>query len=553
MAHGKETPRQKMIGMMYLVLTALLALNVSTSVLDAFKIIDEGLSKTQKTLYTKIQEVYGRFDQQVQLNPNKVTDWRNKALMVKTHADTLYQHIQDLKLQVLREAEKTNYEAVVDKEGELHRDEVKAITDYDTPYRIMIGEELNDNSPGRKLKVSIEEFKNFLFEFVPEENTKIRESIASSLETEINEEKGKAGKSREETSWEIHKFGHSPLMGFVAIMSSLQINVRNAESETVNYLYSRIDEGAIKFNELEATIIPNTNYVIKGNKYSAQVFIAARDTTSDPIVFATESANPYKEIKDQSGKVIDYDKRDDLTYRQLPIVSGKAIYEQTGSGIGFREWGGIIQIQGPSGPIRKPFKVSYQVAEGSVVVSPTKMNVFYLGVDNPVDISVSGVPSDKISATNTNGVIIPSKGSWIVKPKRPGNSMINVFAEIDDQKRNVGFKEFRVKTVPDPVAMVANQKGGLIDKNLLLAQTGVAAVMENFDFDLTFTVTEFTVLCIVQGFVRDSKSTSNRFTDQQKSIIANLNRGNPVYIQDIKAIGPDGTVRPLGTINFKIN
>ncbi len=538
---------------MYLVLTALLALNVSTSVLDAFKIIDEGLTKTQNTLYDKIQEVYKRFDMQYNLNKAKVKVWRDRANMVKERADSLHNHIQDLKLLVLREAEKKNYDKIVKKDGDLNRDEVEAVTDYDTPARIMIGEELGPNSRATILKNEIIDFKKFLLDFAPVENTKLRESIEGSLDTEPP--KSEKRKKPEFSTWEQHKFGHSPLMGYIAIMSSLQINVRNAESEIVNYLYSRIDEGAIPFNELEATIIPNTNYVIRGNKYIAQVFIAARDTTSPPDVYVTESANPYKEVKDLvTGAVVGYARRDDLTYRKLPIdpATGKAIYEMPGSGTGHKEWGGIIEIKGPSGTISKPFKVSYQVAEGSVVVSATKMNVFYLGVDNPVDISVAGVPADKIDADNSNGAIIRSGGSWIVRPRRPGNSMIRVFATLE-QKREVGFKEFRVKTVPDPVAMVANQKGGMIDKNLLLAQTGVAAVMENFDFDLTFTVTEFTVLCIVQGFVRDSKSNNNRFTDQQRNIIANLNRGNPVYIQDIKAIGPDGSVRPLGTINFKIN
>src|SRR3990172_8958987 len=100
MAHGKETPRQKMIGMMYLVLTALLALNVSTSVLDAFKIIDEGLSKTHKTLYSKIQEMYDDFDKQDIINHNKVGEWKDRAYMVKEKADTLYHRIQKLKMQV---------------------------------------------------------------------------------------------------------------------------------------------------------------------------------------------------------------------------------------------------------------------------------------------------------------------------------------------------------------------------------------------------------------------------------------------------------------------
>jgi gliding motility-associated protein GldM len=181
------------------------------------------------------------------------------------------------------------------------------------------------------------------------------------------------------------------------------------------------------------------------------------------------------------------------------------------------------------------------------------MNVFYYGVDNPVDISVAGIPADKIDAINTNGVIIRKGGSWIVNPKRPGFSTIRVFADFDGQRKEVGFKEFRVKTVPDPVAMVADRKGGGIDKNLLMAATGVQAVMENFDFDLSFRVTEFTVLVVIQGFVTPASSNSARFTDKQKELIGSLTKGAPLFIQDIKAVGPDGTVRPLNTISFKIN
>jgi gliding motility-associated protein GldM len=182
------------------------------------------------------------------------------------------------------------------------------------------------------------------------------------------------------------------------------------------------------------------------------------------------------------------------------------------------------------------------------------MNVFYLGVDNPVDISVGSVPPDKIFPQITNASLVKkSGGSYIVKPKRPGNSIVTVFADIDGQKKRMGSQEFRVKIVPNPVAKVNDQTGGLINKNLLLAQIGVTAEMENFDFDLKFTVTEFTVSATVQGFVRDAKSNNNRFTNEQMNIIRTLGRGARVYIQDIKAVGPDGSLRPLSTINFKLN
>lgn len=557
MAHKKETPRQKMIGMMYLVLTAMLALNVSISVLDAFKIIDEGLSKTLETLDKKSNDTYEKLLTQYEINKVKVEPWYKKATIVKQSADSLVKYIQDLKLLVLKEAEQKNFDSIVNKEKNdiVDRDAVKNVTDYDTPARIMIGEELTENSKATILKKKIIAYRELLLSMVPPENVLLRESIEKSLDTRSPKEiKGKA-KSPEENTWEYHKFGHSPLMGFMAIMSGLQVNIKNAESEVINYLYSMIDEGAFKFNELEAVVIPNTNYVLRGNKYVAQVFIAARDTTKPPTVYVTESSNPYLIEKDSTGAIV-YKRRPDLNYRVLPVdpKTGKAIYEVVGTSLGTREWGGIVEITNPFGNvIARPFKVSYQVAESNAVVSPTKMNVFYLGVDNPVEISVPGIPDDRIDARISNGTIIKRGKEWIVSPARVGMATVTVRAKIDDNWRDIGSKDFRVKTVPDPVAMVANKKGGLIDKNVLLAQTGVAAVMENFDFDLTFKVTSFKVSVVIQGFFREAPSAGNMFTEEQKNLIRAVPRGAPVYIEEIKAVGPDGSVRNLGTLSFKLN
>ncbi|HJZ39693.1 MAG TPA: gliding motility protein GldM [Bacteroidales bacterium] len=555
MAHGKETPRQKMIGMMYLVLTALLALNVSTSVLDAFKIIDEGLEKTGVTMDNKNKEIYGEFEQAYQLNQSKTALWRNRALEVKENADKVYNTLQDLKLTVLSEAERGKSDAI---NGKLiDRDKIEATTDYDTPHRIMIGADLTDKSEARRLKNEIAGFREFLLTIendreLPEQ---LKQSIMKSLDTEPPVQKGKR-KDPEHATWEYHKFGHSPLMGFLAIMSSMQIDVRNAESEMINYLFAQISAGEVKFNELNAVVIPNSNYVIRGNSYSADIYLAARDTTQAPVIYVVEGVNqPWTENIDESGQKT-YEKKEGLNYTTVPVEkgTGKGVYTRPGNSIGQRTWGGIVEIMGPAGPIRRPFTSEYMVAEGSVVVSPSKMNVFYLAVDNPVEISVSGVAGNKIRASASNGSLDPRGNAWIMRPKRVGNCMVTVSAEIDGKWTTVGSKEFRVKPVPDPIAMVNNQKGGGISKNVLMAQSGVAATMPpDFDFDLTFTVTEFTVLSIVQGFVREVKVKGNQFNQDTRNLINNLGKAAPVYIQDIKAVGPDGSVRPLSTINFKLN
>ncbi len=557
MAHGKETPRQKMIGMMYLVLTALLALNVSTSVLDAFKIIDEGLEKTGVTIEGKNKEIYLEFDQAYQLNQAKTAVWRNRAIQVQERTQKLYDYIQQLKLKTLNEAERGKSKAI---EGtHIDRDKIQATTDYDTPHRIMIGDNSNNNEAS-KLKNEIIALREFMLNI--EKDKPLPDQLKQSIEKSLNTDPPipKKGKKNdpETSSWQYHKFGHSPLMGFLAIMSSMQIDLRNAESEMINYLYAQISAGEVKFNELEAVVIPNSNYILRGNPYKANIFLAARDTTQAPDIYVVEGVSqPWVETTDPNTGQRIYSRREGLNYTKLQAEkgTGKGIFERSGNSLGSKTWGGIIEIKGPGGiPIIRPFSAEYTVAEGGVVVSPTKMNVFYLGVDNPVEISVAGVAGNKIRATASNGVLEQRGSSWIMRAKRLGNCMVSVSADLDGKYTTVGTKEFRVKAVPDPYATVGGMKGGMIAKNILMAQSGVMATMPaDFEFDLKFNITEFKVMTIIQGFVREVAIKGPRFNQEVNNLINNVSKGNPVLIQEIKAVGPDGTVRSLSSINFKLN
>lgn len=187
-------------------------------------------------------------------------------------------------------------------------------------------------------------------------------------------------------------------------------------------------------------------------------------------------------------------------------------------------------------------------------VAPTKMNVFYLGADNPVSIAVSGVPSNKIFPSISNGTIQKMGNNYVVHPQKLGVAVISVTAEIDGKIVPAGTLEFRVKRIPDPVAKVAGKKGGSIDRNTLLTQTMVLADLENFDFDLRFDVVEFAIA----GNIKKGEKTivyfskSSKITDEQKSLIKEVPDGEYVYFQDIKVVGPDGKVRELPAIAFTI-
>ncbi|HOT14459.1 MAG TPA: gliding motility protein GldM [Bacteroidales bacterium] len=532
MGHGKETPRQKMIGMMYLVLTALLALNVQKEVLNAFVIVDEGMTKMNENYSKKNEEMYFAFDQANAQNPAKSKKWRDIAYTVKQKSEELYENIQDLKLKILSTAGEV--EAV--KGREINTMLINGKENTDVPAQVMIVE-----GNGKKLKAMIEDYRRYLIEQIDPKAEALINSLETGLSTKDPEPVG--GKTE---SWESEHFEHLPLAGVLTIMTGLQSNVKNAEADVLRYLYTMIDKGSFKFTSLEATVIANSNYVIQGNEYQAKVFMAAFDTTQDPEIYL----GPCDSVRTEEGYV--YTEKKGFNYgAPLPVKKGKGIYSVRATAPGEKNLVGIIKLKAPSGgqDIIRPFKTSYRVAEPMLVVSPTKMNVFYLGVDNPVEISVPGVEAEKIFPSISNGTITKSGKSFIVRPSKSGIAQINILAEIDKQKKQMGAKEFRVKIVPDPVAKVAGIKGsGVIDKNVLLAQSGIVAEMENFDFDLQFKVTEFKVSVNVGGFSNDKTSKSNKFTPEQFNLIKGANRGQKVYIEDVKAVGPDGSIRLLGSI-----
>lgn len=548
MGHGKETPRQKMIGMMYLVLMAMLALNVSNEVLNAFAVLDEGLSSTKETLHQTNEQVMTAFAAQNQLNEAKVGPWFEKALEVQKKADEIVQFIQDNKINIVKGADGESAEAV-DDHGHIHVDLIKAKDNTDVPARIMIGD-ANDKA-GRDLGKMMRDYEKYILEEIFK--GEVSEEIVNSVQSSLSTADGKDHKSGENIPWERANFEHLPLVGVLSIMTGLQINVNNAESEALRFLYANIDKGSFKFNNLEATVIPSTNYLIKGNEYSADVFLAASDTTSKPKIYVGMGKNPYDSTLNDDG--ITYSYKMKSGYDTLTVSkSGKGVFTLPGRSLGEQHWGGFIEMTGPSGgKIVRTFKKSFLVAEGSVVVSPTKMNVLYIGVDNPIDVSVAGVMPENVDIKVTNAKKRRVKNSYIINPRRPGNCMISVMADMGDGKKQVGQKEFRVKKVPSPVAKVNGKTGGAITKAVLLAQIGVAADLENFDFDLKFTVTQFTVSTTVQGFLQEATSKNYKFSKEQKNIIRNLNRGQRVYIQDIKAVGPDGQTRDLSSIALLLN
>ncbi len=528
-----ESPRQKMINMMYIVLTAMLALNVASEVLEAFRVVDSSLNETLRTVDMKNAQVYASFDQAYAENATRVSEWKDKADYVRQETDSLFSYIAGLKEELIR---KSGYKPV-NSETRLEGREFIYVTQSGDSLMLRKEDDLNVPSEfmitqknATRLKESIEVFRSNLISMVNENDTELIENISASLDTSdpgINLREG-----GENDSWETERFLEKPLVAVLTMLSKIQIDVKNSEANLINYLYAQIDAGSFLFNKLGARVIPNSNVILQGDEYVAEVFLAAEDTTQQPEIT--------------------------INNQQVPVQDGKATFRTRTTEPGVYSWSGNIRYRTPDGLLQEyPFTQQYQVTEPSVTMSATRMNVFYRGLDNPFDVSGSGIPSENLEVSMTNGSVERRGSEFVVKPndldEQGRRTTVSVHANIGGQRRLIGSSNWRVKRVPDPVAQVAGQSGGTIRRERLLVEDGVLAVLEDFDFDFQYTITQFRVeVTGPGGFVNAWESSSNRFTDEQKAQFKRLNPNSLVYIANIKAVGDDGTTRDIDPISFKI-
>ena len=529
-----ETPRQRMINMMYIVLTAMLALNVAAEVLEAFRVVDSSLTQTIKTVEMKNEQVYGSFEQAYAVNKTKVERWKNDADLVKARTDSLTAKIWKLKEDIVFFSGGVKIEGNV----KLRPDDPSFVNEL-TGDTIRIRKEDDLNAPSemmitrgmaKALKEDIIRHKEFLVSMIKEEDSQLRETIMQELDTSDPPVKVREGGERK--SWEVQHFDSKPLIAVLTLLSKIQIDIKNAESHIINYLYSQIDASSFKFNSLNAQVIADSKVVLQGDEFVAHVFLAAEDTTQSPEIL--------------------------VDGRPLEIVDGKGIYRRRADTQGTFKWNGIIRYRSPEGIIQNyPFEHEYQVTPPSINVSATKMNLFYLGIRNPIDISVGSVPRENVRPEMTNGRIVKEGDNYFVLPDAVDefarNTKVTLYATVGGEERYMGETTWRVKRVPDPVAMIAGLSGGDITRARLQVEDGVEAVLEDFEFDFKYTVTQFDVwIQDAQGYTSNFRSMTNRFSDEQKQQFSRLIPGSVLYIDNIKAKGDDGSERPLNPISFKI-
>ncbi len=548
MAGYKETPRQKMISMMYLVLTALLALNVSKEILDAFLIVNKSMETTNESVAVKISESYAKFEGQYNLNKTKVGPYWEKAQDVQNSAEVFLNYLDYLKYKLVEVSERKDSLEILNlyyvdtiingkqrKVLELHLVPTKDKYNETTNYLVRPG----DKGEAYVLSAKMKEFRDVVLNAMglPEDSDRI------GLQT--NGEYRNADGMRQ--NWEMHNFYHTILAADITIVNKIIAEVRSAQFNSLNYLYSQVSEKDFKFDNVAAKVIPKSTYVFKGQKYEAEVLVAAYDSKTALETRVLQGVDEVTEANMSRAQLIKGDQ-------------GIINLEFNTNTEGLQRYAGEIIMRDPATGEVKLYDYSgeYIVAPPALTVAPLKMNVFYIGVDNPVSISSPGLPQDKIRPVISTGILKkdPKSNDWIVridkKPAGKSEATVSATAEIDGKVLQLGSSEFRVKRVPDPIAKIAGQTGGSVDKNVLLSAGAIIPDMEDFNFDLYFIVTSYTFATIINGDFIPKNIRGNQFTPEVVNLIKSGKAKQKFFFENIQSQGPDGSIRALNPVNLEL-
>lgn len=509
------SPRQKMINLMYIVLLAMLALNVSNDVLKGFILVGDSLERTIENIMKENQAIYEDLEVQLKANEVKVRPWFDKAQHVKRMSDSLYNYAENLRWAIAREAD--------GRDGD--PSDLRNKEHLDAAGRVMLAPVRGE---GRKLYDAINHYRERITQLV--NDPRKRAIIAANLSTDVPKGKDNLGKN-----WEQYMFEKMPSVAAVTMLSKLQSDIRSAEGEVLHTLVSNIDMKDIRVNELNAYVLPEATTLFPGDMFKSNIFMAAVDTTQRPEIYVNGQR-----------------------------ISANGDYSFRVGSPGEYSFSGHILMPNASGEIiRREFIQKYNVIAppAGATVAADLMNVLYAGFENPVSISASGIPTNKIRVTMEGGTLTSAGvGKYVARPAAVGQDVIfSVTGELNGKMQSMGNFTFKVRKLPDPTPYITvgtdRFKGGRLAKASILGATGIGAAIDDGLLDIPFRVLGFeTVFFDRMGNARPEASNGANFTESQRELMRSLRRGQRFYISNVRAIGPDGIERKLnGSLEIIVN
>ncbi len=513
MALPKE-PRQKMINLMYLVLTALLALNVSAEILNAFKTVENSLKTTNNTIAASTKTIMESFEDKKK-DPQtmaKAEIWAPKAAQAVVLTNELNNYIETLKKQILTEA---GFDPVKNGDSTFKED------NQDIATRIMV-----EQGKGKELRTKLEAYKKAMMG-IDDSLSKTISGLLKQINLDPPPTKNKAN-----DTWEAAYFRMVPTVAATTMLTKFQNDIKTSENRVVSLFHEQVGAVKVRFNKFAAIVGQNSNYLMPDQELEIRAGIGAFSTDAKPTINIGGTNYPI----DQDG-VASYKVRvSGNGERSVPIV------------INYVDQDGNPQV------IRQDVK--YTVGQSSAAIALPEMNVLYIGYDNKIEVSGGGVGAEKINISVSGGGANPVKtanGKWVVRVSQQTDNCV-ITASADG--KTIGALTFRVRNMPEPIATVGGQKSGAyVNAGTLANQSGVGAFIENFPLNLKYTVTSFSVVGTdpETGDIIREKVNGNAFSPRAKQIMRGLRSDDIITIEDIQCVGPDGRNRKLPSLLYNIN
>lgn len=510
----RVSPRQKMINLMYVLLMAMLALNVSSDVLNGFTLVDESLSKSSENAGKQNETLYKTFGEHMLQNPEKVREWYERASEVKAMSDSIYNFAERLKERIAKKAD--------GKDGDFRK--LSNREDLEAATYVMLSPV---NGEGQALYDAITEYREKMLLMVDEPAQ--RQLIETNLSTDVPKRDISLLKN-----WQEYHFENMPAIAAITLLTKIQNDVRYVEGEMLHILAKNIDMGDVRVNQIRALVIPTSKNVVRGGDFTAQIILAAVDSTQRPQIYVGD-----KLLEAENGE-----------YTTRCNSSGDYMLN-----------GYMLVNDGAGTQTRYDFSQAYTVVEPTATVSASLMNVLYAGFENPISISVPGVAANRITASIAQGsgtLKGDGKGGYILVPTKIGEDIkIGVTARNEEGRaQSMGEYTFRVRQLPDPMPFIEYKdkdgntqryRGGTpFSKQSLMSTDGIVAAIDDGLLNIGFKVLSFeTVFYDNMGNAIPLTSQGGAFTQRQKDMFRNLGRGKRFYISHVRAMGPDNVERIL--------
>lgn len=503
-----KEPRQKMINMMYLVLTALLALNVSAEILNAFKTVDRSLTTASAIVEQNNSDIFKSFQRKIEdpKTKEKAEIWMPRAVQAKKLADEVYTYIDGLKLELKKESGLKTVNGVED----FKEDDLEAGT------RLLVSPKPTGYEKGKELLAKLQNFKTQLLAIDPSIKTDVGPSLP--LDLSIPPSKNEAAKN----DWAFSYFHMTPSIAGITILSKFQNDIRNSEAQVVEYCHKKIGEVEVIYDEFQAFAGTNSQYLMPGEELVITAGVGAFSKAARPSITIDGANIAIKE-------------------------DGSAEYKTTVSNSGSntkRVRISFLKPDGTTATVEKEVKYTVGVPSG-LVVSTDKTRVFYQGLENPLSVTGGGGGGDEKVKVSVDGAGVNNRkvgaGQFIVTCEKLGSATVTASDGKNTQKITIP-----IKRVPNPLATVGGKAGGPIAANVFRVQKGVAAELRDFVFEgVKYDVISFTLVCTGKGFEESgigvAEVTGPYFTGEAPALIRRLQAGSTVIIDDIKVIGPGGT------------